>query len=145
VYVNSVDWCTTLKIDNKLPTFQPGRNFLGSANAFGEKDARKLGWLTAVDADGGGVRWRYRAATPMVAGIVATASGLVLTADLNGDFLVFEGSAGKLLHRVATQQPGGGGVITYQAGGKQRIAIANGLVDRILGTQGQPQVLVFGL
>ena len=145
VYVNSVDWCTTLKIDTRLPTFEPGRNFLGSANAFGEKDARKLGWLTAVDADGGGVRWRYGAATPMVAGIVATASGLVLTADLNGDFLVFEGSAGKLLHRVATQQPGGGGVITYQAGGKQRIAIANGLEDRILGTQGQPQVLVFGL
>jgi hypothetical protein len=36
-------------------------------------------------------------------------------------------------------------VITYQAGGKQHVAIANGLEDRIMGTHGKPAVVVFGL
>jgi alcohol dehydrogenase (cytochrome c) len=145
VYVNSIDWCTTLKMDSKLPTYEPGKNFLGSANDFGQKDARKLGWVTAVDADTGAIRWRFQAATPMVAGIVATAGGLVLTADLSGDLLAFDAATGKVLHRIAIRQPTGGGVITYQSGGKQRIAMATGLDDRILDVHGQPMVLVFGL
>ena len=145
VYVNSVDWCTTLRLDTELPTLEPGKPFLGSANAFGDKEDRKIGWVTAVDADTGAVRWRYEATTPMVAGIAVTASGLMLTADLNGDFLAFDSATGKLLHRIATRQPGGGGVITYQTGGKQRIAMAAGMENRIFGTRGQPVVMVFGL
>ena len=81
----------------------------------------------------------------MVAGIVATASGLVLTADLNGDFLAFDAATRKLLHRVATTQPAGGGVITYQAGTQQRVAVTTGLNSSIFETKGQPQVVVFGL
>jgi alcohol dehydrogenase (cytochrome c) len=145
VYVNSIDRCTTLKMDTKLPTYQPGKAFLGSADGFGVKDARSLGWLTAVDADTGVVRWKYQAATPMVAGIVVTASGLVATADLKGDLLAFDAAEGKLLHRVSTRQPAGGGVITYQAGTEQRIAIAAGLNSSIFETRGQPQIFVFGL
>jgi hypothetical protein len=68
-----------------------------------------------------------------------------MTADLNGDFLAFDGASGKLLHKIATKQPAGGGVITYQTGGKQRVAVANGLEDRIMGTHGKPAVVVFGL
>ena len=145
LYVNSVDWCSTLRLDSKMPEYEPGKVFLGSANAFGDKDSRKLGWVTAVDADTGDVRWRYQAPTPMLAGIVATASGLVLTADLNGDFLAFEAATGKLLHRIATRQTAGGGLITYQIGGRQRIALAAGMENRIFETHGQPVVLLFGL
>jgi len=145
VYVNSVDWCTMLKLDSKLPEFEEGKNFLGSANAFGDKDALKFGWVTAVDPDSGLVRWRNRMATPMVAGIAVTASGLVMTADLNGDFLAYNAASGKLLHRIPTGMPVGGGVITYQTGGKQRIAVAAGLEDRILGSHGKAAVIVFGL
>jgi alcohol dehydrogenase (cytochrome c) len=145
VYVNSIDRCTTLKIDPDPPKYEPGKAFLGSADAFGVKDARNLGWLMAVDADSGAVRWRYQAATPMVAGIVATTTGLVMTADLNGDFLAFDAATGSLLHRIPTHQPAGGGVITYQTGAQQRIAIATGLNSGIFETKGQPQVVVFGL
>jgi alcohol dehydrogenase (cytochrome c) len=145
VYTNSVDWCGTLKLDSKLPEFEDGKQFLGSANAFGEKETRKVGWVTAVDADTGAVRWRYEATTPMVAGIAVTGGGLMLTADLNGDLLAFDAATGKLLHKIATQQPAGGGIITYQTGGKQRIAMATGMENRIFGTHGQPVVMVFGL
>jgi alcohol dehydrogenase (cytochrome c) len=145
IYVNSVDWCTTLKLDSNLPEYEEGKQFLGSANAFGDKDARKLGWVNAVDADTGAIRWRNQMATPMVAGIAVTASGLVMTADLNGDFMAYDAASGKLLHRIATKQAGGGGVITYQTGGKQRVAMAAGLEDRIFDIHGHPVVIVFGL
>ncbi len=145
VYINSVDWCSTLKLDPKLPEFEGGKQFLGTLNGFGDKDARKGGWLTAVDADTGAIRWRYPSPAPLVSGIVPTATGLLFTVDLNGDFLTFDAATGKMLHRIATGQSAGGGVITYETGGKQRIAIAEGLEDRILNTHGQPVVVVFGL
>jgi hypothetical protein len=50
-----------------------------------------------------------------------------------------------VLRRIATAQPVGGGVITYQAGGKQRIAVAAGLLNNILQTKGEPVVFVYGL
>jgi hypothetical protein len=41
--------------------------------------------------------------------------------------------------------PAGGGVITYQAAGKQRIGVVAGLDNTILQTKGNPIVIVFGL
>ena len=38
-----------------------------------------------------------------------------------------------------------GRVITYQAGGKQRIAVAAGLLNNIFQTKGEPVVFVYGL
>ncbi len=145
VFVNSIDWCTTLKLDTKAPVFEPEKQFLGSANAFGEKDERRKGWITAVDADTGVVRWRHETPAPMVAGIAVTATGLVFTAGLDGDLLAFDAASGKVLHRLPTQQPAGGGVITYETGGKQRIAVATGLQDTILQTNGKPVIIVYGL
>ena len=145
VYVNSLDWCSTLKMDPSLPTFEEGKQFLGSANNFGVHDARKAGWVTAVDADSGAVRWKYESGAPMISGIVATATGLIMTIDLDGNFLVFDAANGRVLRRIATAQAAGGGVITYQAAGKQHIALAAGLEDRILATHGKPAVLIFGL
>jgi len=68
-----------------------------------------------------------------------------MTADLNGDFLAYDAANGKLLHRIPTGQPAGGGVITYQTGGKQRVAMAAGLEDRILGSHGKGVVIIFAL
>jgi alcohol dehydrogenase (cytochrome c) len=144
VYVNSVDWCSFVKLDPKLPVFGPGQ-FLGTTNGFGVKDERKAGWVTAVDADSGMVRWKQEMATPMVAGTTVTASGLVLTGDLNGDVIAFDAATGKILHRIPTQQPIGGGVVTYKAGGKQFVGVAAGLADAIMQTKGTPVVFVFGL
>jgi len=80
-----------------------------------------------------------------VAGATITASGLVLTGDLQGNIFAFESATGKVLRRIATGQPVGGGVITYQAGGRQRIAVAAGLLNNIFQTKGEPVVLVYGL
>jgi len=145
VYVNSVDWCSTLKLDPKLPAFEEGKAFLGSLNDYGVHDSKKTGWVTAVDADTGAVRWRYASPAPMLAGLVATASGLLLTVDLDGNFLAFDAATGTVLHKIATRQTTGGGVITYQSGGKQHIAVAAGLDDVSFEVHGKPVVVVYGL
>ena len=145
IYVNAADWCTTIKLDTKPPKFELGKPFTGSSNGFGTMDEKKQGWVTAVNVDTGAIGWKFQSPTPMVAGIVATASGLVITGDLDGDLLAFDGASGNLVHRISTHQPLGGGVITYQQGGQQRIAIAAGLDSFVFGTKGQPTVFVFGL
>ena len=81
----------------------------------------------------------------VLAGIAVTASGLVITGDFEGNCLVFDAATGRLLHRIATGHPFGGGVITYQAGGRQRIAAAAGLQGSIFQAKGEPVVLVYGL
>jgi hypothetical protein len=65
--------------------------------------------------------------------------------DLNGDLLFFDAATGNLLHRITTHQPVGGGVIAYEQGGSQRIAVAAGLESPLLQTHGQPRVVVLGL
>lgn len=142
VYVNAVDWCSTVKSD---PDYDGKKNMLGSANAFGDKAKEEAGWVTAVDADSGAVRWKFKSTAPMVAGIAVTASGLVLTADMASDFLAFDATSGKLLRRIKLGQPTGGGVITYRAGGKQKIAVATGMENRIMETHGTPAIVIFGL
>ena len=81
----------------------------------------------------------------MLAGLVATASGLLFTADLDGNFLGFDAATGKVLNKIATQRTSGGGVITYQAEGGQRVALAAGLEDPSFHVNGKPMVLVYGL
>jgi len=63
----------------------------------------------------------------MVAAITATAGGLVFTGDLDGQVLAYDAANGKELWRNATGKAIGGGVISYQAGGVQRIAAATGM------------------
>jgi alcohol dehydrogenase (cytochrome c) len=81
----------------------------------------------AIDADDGQVRWRYASPTPLVAGVTATAGGLVFTGDLNGNVLAFDANDGQILWRSTTGQPIGGGVVSYAINGRQFIAIASGL------------------
>jgi alcohol dehydrogenase (cytochrome c) len=63
----------------------------------------------------------------MVAAITATAGGLVFTGDLDGHVLAYDAATGKELWRNDTGKAIGGGVITYEAGGRQHVAAATGL------------------
>ena len=147
IFVNSVDWCSTIKLgDPESLEFVPGKPFIGSSNAFGDGDAKKIGWLTAVDADSGKVLWKYQSSLPLVASITPTASGLVFTADLEGNLLVFDAHSGKILFRSKVGGPVGGGVVTYMVEGKQYVAIAAGMKNWILQTESGPaSVVIYAL
>jgi alcohol dehydrogenase (cytochrome c) len=98
-----------------------------------------------VDAVTGEVRWRYRSARPMVAAVTTTASGVLFTGELTGDFLALDAVTGAVLYRFNTGGPMGGGIVTYSAGGRQYVAAVSGSpssfwVDR---NPGAPTIVVF--
>ena len=103
IYVNAIDWCTSVKLQ-RLDTLRgtPGASWTGMDDAqlaFGRMDPldRWKGWVTALDAETGAIRWRVRTAKPMVAGITTTAGGLVFTGDLDGRVLAYDAASGRVL------------------------------------------------
>jgi len=134
LFVNAIDWCTYVRMQPAAKiTGAPGEAWTGAEPAdgwlFGRHDppGQWKGWTTAFDPETGAVKWKVQTPKPMVAAITATAGGLVFTGDLDGALLAYDAASGKELWRQATGKAIGGGVISYEAGGKQRIAAATGL------------------
>jgi alcohol dehydrogenase (cytochrome c) len=152
LYANSIHWCTSVKlkpIDQMKG--EHGQAWSGMDHpqaAFGVLDPvdRWNGFVTAVDAQDGRVRWQVKTPKPMVAAITPTAGGLVFTGDLDGDVLAYEAESGKVLWKDGTGKAIGGGVISYSAGGKQYIAAAAGMNSGIWPVKGGPaSVYVYAL
>ncbi len=148
IVVNAIDWCTSVKLQ-RLDTLKgaPGQSWSGMDDpqmAFGRQDpiARWRGWITALDAETGAIRWRVRTPKPMVAGITSTAGGLIFTGDLDGNVLGLDAATGKELWRAGTGKAIGGGVISFEAGGKQYVAAAAGLNSAIWPVKGGSARLV---
>ena len=145
LYVNAIDWCTLFKL-GPAPTWAAGKAYTGLANGFGTNDpiSKWSGWINAIDPKTGQFVWRVHWPTPMYAGITATAGNVLFTGDLNGDFLVFNAENGQELYRFNTGGPISGGVITYERGGKQYVAVAAGNSGGSIPLPGLPTVVVFG-
>jgi alcohol dehydrogenase (cytochrome c) len=145
--VGAVDWCTSLQLVH--PDSLAGTAWTGAVGeGFGVQDttAKWQGWITAVEADSGTVRWKHRTAMPMLAGVTATASGLVLTGELTGDIIALNSRTGTVLWRARTTNAIGGGVITYLVGGRQLVAAATGMKSPIWPvTASTARIVVYGL
>lgn len=134
LYVGSIDWCTTLAT---YSADQPGKlrgkealPWTGSSSLrapFGANELARRGWLTAIDADDGSIRWRYASPTPLIAGVTATAGDIVFTGDLDGNILAFSARDGHELWRYSAGAPIGGGVITYRVDATEYLAVAVGI------------------
>jgi alcohol dehydrogenase (cytochrome c) len=143
LYTPAVDWCATFVLAEDIRYIE-GENYLGGEV---ELDDDWQGWVTAVDASDGSVRWRYRSERPMVASVTTTAGGLVLTGELNGDFLALDAASGEELFRFYTGGPIGAGVVTYQIDGVQYIAVMSGLPSGFWVDEhaGSPTAFIFAL
>ena len=92
------------------------------------------------------MRWKFAAPAPVLAGVTPTAGGLVFSADLHGELRAFDAENGAVLWQLDTGQSIGGGIVSYSAGGKQRIAVASGMKSMIWpGAADQSRIQVFGL
>jgi alcohol dehydrogenase (cytochrome c) len=142
LYVPSVDWCGTFR---KAQTLQhvPGQNYMGGSFTPDPVEQGR-GWLTAIDASTGSIRWRYESSRPMLAAITATSADLLFTGD--GDFLVLDARDGTVLYRFNTGGAMNGGIVTYRLGGKQYIAATSGSATRFWRTPfGSATLIIFGL
>lgn len=130
--IGAVDRCATMRrMHPDSLVVETGQTWAGGEdpNPFGIFDdtANARGWITAMDADSGTVRWKYEAAQPTVAGMTTTAGGLVLTGHLTGEAVALDARTGRVLWRDQTNNAIGGGVITYAVRGKQYVAVAAGM------------------
>jgi PQQ-dependent dehydrogenase (methanol/ethanol family) len=146
IYMNGIDWCAQA-IKGPIPVYKEGKPYLGWANGYGTRDPieQAFGWVNAVDAATGQVKWRYRMPSLPLGAVTATGGGLVMTGEINGDFTILDAATGTVVYQGNVGGAIGGGVITYEAGGKQLIAIAAGDNNPTYKTKGENQIVVLGL
>jgi alcohol dehydrogenase (cytochrome c) len=143
LYVNAVDWCG--KFTSAEPVRHiPGRLYMGGTYEFG---AESRGWITAMDAATGAVKWKYQSKRPMVSAVTATKGNVVFTGELTGDFIALDAKDGKVLYRFNTGGAIGGGVVTYEEAGKQYVAVMSGKPSPFWVSEiaGAPTVFLFAL
>jgi alcohol dehydrogenase (cytochrome c) len=141
VFVGAVDMCMVYRWDGddlRSPSASFGTIVLPST-----ADAT-YGWVSAVDGTSGKTLWRYRAAAPIVAGVTATAGGVLFTGDSHGTFLALDAANGRVLLETQTGGALAGGVVSYAVQGKQYIAYAAGGLVRGTFVNGviEPKVVV---
>jgi alcohol dehydrogenase (cytochrome c) len=142
-YVGAVDWCGNFSLGP--PEYTKG-SLYWATNVVAIPNDTARGWLMAVDAEHGAVRWKFRTPAPIVAGVTHTAGGLVLTGDLHGNFYAFDASTGRILYETNLGGAIAGGVMTYAVDGQQYIAAPAGNISRgTFGVLGSPTLYVMAL
>jgi alcohol dehydrogenase (cytochrome c) len=144
IMVGEVDWCTTatLQSPEKLQKTAAGTPWSGEDtrnpyNIWGKQDpfGSWAGWLYASDADTGAWKWRVKTNYPIQSGVTPTAGGVVFFGDMGGNFYAVDAANGQKLWGRQMGGAIGGGVITYQIGDAQRVAVATGLTEILWPTQ----------
>jgi alcohol dehydrogenase (cytochrome c) len=144
LYVPAVDWCGVFKKASEARHI-PGQLYMGGT--YIEDPIEKArGWLTAIDATTGQVRWRYESTRPMLAAVTTTSAELVFAGELTGDLVGLDARTGKVLYRFYTGGPMNGGIVTYSVNGKQYLAVASGSATGFWRAgPGSSTVIVFAL
>ena len=125
VYLPVIESCQLFQKGISVPI--DGISYLGGTPIpIDIAEGTKYGSLTAVDIQTGDIRWRYRDPDPMMAGVLSTAGGLVITGSQTGHALALDAATGEELWRFNV----GGGVrsqpIAYQVNGETFVAIPSG-------------------
>jgi outer membrane protein assembly factor BamB len=135
VIAGQVDWCSTVHMDKDAETLSVARAqaWTGSKDGFGVPDSpdKWSGWVTSVDLSSGKKRWQFHTPNPVMGGVTTTAGGLVFFGDMGGNFYALSTDTGSKLADWKFDGAVGGGVITYDTGRGQRVAIATGLTSHI--------------
>lgn len=142
IFTGEVDWCTTVRT-------APAEAITGTAaDGVSKQDdiAKWGGWITASDADSGKRRWQLKTPFPLLGGITPTSGGVLLFGDIGGTFYAFDSAKGRKLWSIDLGGAIAGGVITYDTGAGQKIAVATGMTSPIWPTpKVNGKIVVLGL
>lgn len=86
----------------------------------------RWGTLSAIDPGDGKIEWQVKTDLPLVSGSLATAGGLVLYGESDGDFVARDARDGTGLWRFHTGAGVNAPPVTYTVSGKQYVAVAAG-------------------
>jgi alcohol dehydrogenase (cytochrome c) len=144
ILIGEIEWCATvtLQTEAQIQAVERGAPWIAMAfknpyYMFGKSDSasRWAGWVYASDADTGAWKWRTKSNYPIMSGMTPTAGGIVFFGDLGGNFYALDTTTGRRLWGENLGGAVGGGVITYYAGGAQKVAVATGWTHLIWPTK----------
>jgi alcohol dehydrogenase (cytochrome c) len=155
IFTGETEWCTTVRLqsDSEIKAVADGSVWMGNAkidplDIVGKQDSHSdwAGWLYATDADSGQWKWRVKTNYPILSGVTPTGGELVFFGDMGGNFYAVDAASGQKLWSTKLDGAIGGGVITYNAGGSQKVAVAAGLTSILWPTeQATAKIVIFGL
>lgn len=149
IFTGAVDWCAIAQLKKTPERGTPGQFWFGATKPSSELSAPKetaRGWLMAFDADNGEVRWKHQTPGPVLGGVTPTAGEIVFSGDLRGNVFALDAETGRVLWQTSTGQSAGGGIMTYSAGGHQRLAVATGMKSPLWpGASKSSRIVVYGL
>ena len=87
----------------------------------------KAGALLAIDVETMEVKWRIEQPALFLSGALSTDGGLLFIGDLDRNFQAFDTDTGAKLWSSRLPAPAHGYPITYQAGGRQFVAVPSGI------------------
>jgi len=104
--------------------YKPGTYYTGgSEKALGEE---ATGAIRAIDVKTGKRVWDFPLPSPMWAGVLSTAGGLVFSGSQEGNFYALDAMTGKPLWNFQTGGPIRSGPMSFAVDGKQHVAVCGG-------------------
>jgi len=135
-YTTGIEWCQTVTARKEEP--KEGQPFFGGEFVLKAPLKGKAGGhLGAYDPITGKQQWIYRYKYPLLASVLATGGGLILTGDPEGDFFALDAASGKKLWSFATGSGLRGSPISYAVKGRQYIATPTGWGSAVAGLMPQ--------
>jgi alcohol dehydrogenase (cytochrome c) len=104
--------------------YRPGTYYTGGSEK--RLDEEAWGAVRAIDIKTGKQVWDFALPTPTWAGVMSTAGGLVFSGSNEGNFYALDATTGKPLWQFQTGGPVRSGPMSFEANGKQYVAISGG-------------------
>jgi len=108
------------------PTAAPGSLTLGGSAALVSEPVKSSGALRAIDPTTGETKWELAYDDAGWAGVLATAGGVVFSADHEGTFFVADSTTGKKLYSYQTGAAIYAPPTSYQVDGRQYVVMPSG-------------------
>lgn len=136
-YTNTMEACNEVVSHSDDPASLKTINALslGAAEVktVAPPSGKALGRLVARDPQTGAQKWSVDYDIPPLSSVLATAGGLVVNGDVEGNIYAYDAENGKELWRFFAGSGLRGGPISYAINGKQYIAVPTGLGSHAVG------------
>ena len=106
-------------------TYEPGKAFMGGGEVV-KADDQVYGAVRALDVLTGQQRWEHRLMSPLWAGLLATAGGLVFGSTNEGNVYALDAGTGRALWDFQTGGACGANPMSFRVDNRQHVAVACG-------------------
>jgi len=139
-FVPVIESCMQFK--KGIVVFVEGVPFMGGEPiGVDSAEGKAYGHLSAIDVATGVEKWRYRDPWPMMAGVLSTAGGLVVTGNMEGHILGFDAATGKETWRFNAGSTIRSHPIAYEIDRRVFLAVGVGGGGVVEGIVGKPSIV----